>query len=138
MALGLKIGAALLGVALAITGGTTAAQTTSYYDRVPIDAGFDAFTIRNSDGDRVNIHSRIDEVDGVYVVCLATTGVPNEDHDELMQYLEVLLNNQVILRGAKWAPHYRSTNGRRAVCHKTRAAITATPNFQFDWQQYDF
>ncbi len=121
-----------------LNGGPVAAQSGQYHGRTPLGPDFDILTVRNSDGDDLHIHSRVDEVDGVYVICMATSGRENEDNVELLQYQQILLNGQVILRGTDWAPHYFNPNGRQAVCQKTRARIVPDPVFTTEWARHDF
>lgn len=123
---------------LATFGVQASAQSGQYHGRVPLDGSFDVLTVRNSDGNRIDIHMRVDESDGVYVICMATTGTPHEDNEELKSYQLITLNGTIIMRGTDWSPHYRSPNGRQAVCQKTRARVVANPDFQTDWARYDF
>ena len=117
---------------------TATAQSGQFHGRTPIGPDFETLTVRNSDGDDLHIHMRVDEADGVYVLCIATSGRENEDNEELMDYQLILLNGQVIMRGTGWAPHYRNPNGRQAVCQKTGARIVANPQFTTEWSQYNF
>ena len=118
--------------------GTVTAQSGEFYGRTPVGPDFDVMTVRNSDGNRLNIHSRVDEADGFYVICMATSGAPHEDNEELMSYQLIELNGQVIMRGTDWAPHFRNANGRQAVCQKTRARIVPNPRFETRWARHDF
>lgn len=124
--------------AVILAGTAALGQSGQYSGRTAIGADFDTLTVRNSDGDRLTIHMRIDEEGGYYVLCMATSGRENEDNEELMENQLILLNGEIIMRGTAWAPHFRNANGRNAVCQRTGARVVSNPNFTTEWQEYDF
>ena len=128
----------LAAVLVLCIGHAAAAQSGEYFGQAQVGQDFTDIGGRFDDGQRVRVMVRIDEAEGFYVICAAVGASDNEDNEEMLRYLQMSLNGEVILRGFNWAPMYVNAMGRRAKCHRTGARVVANPVFDAGMQRSDF